>query len=177
MFFASQEHLCCLCVLLELHAHLPGMQRCAAGSKDAGHEGFVHFETAEWEGRWEMKPPASPCSHHFGLSSTRQGSEGSPEDPWRDQDPVLSRVMKCEPFPQLFLMWFCSGLAKSEGAASCLQSLPLCCRIAQLRVNHSLLSGCMDSDLFGFGIALGEDDFPDVVTEGFGDLHQCLCWG
>lgn len=60
----------------------------------------------------EIKPPAAPfhpwprlasASH---LSGTREGCavrcrDCSPADTWRDQDPVLSKVMKCEPFPSV----------------------------------------------------------------------------
>lgn len=63
-------------------------------------------------GEGENKGPADPfhpwlclaSSSH--LSSTREGSVVrccgcSPADTWRDQDPVLSKVMKCEPFPSV----------------------------------------------------------------------------
>lgn len=60
----------------------------------------------------KIKPPAAPfhpwprlasASH---LSGVREGCgvrcrDCSPADPWRDQDPVLSKVMKCEPFPSV----------------------------------------------------------------------------
>lgn len=104
---ASPEHLWCLCVLLEQRPHLPGMQvdRCAAESKDGvlgtRDSCILHQQVRE---KREIGPPASPCSHHFGLTPeqrARWGREGSPADPWRDQDPVLSRVMKCEPFPSV----------------------------------------------------------------------------
>lgn len=62
--------------------------------------------------RGKQKPPAAPfypwprsvsASH---LSGAREGcgvrrQDCSPADTWRDQDPVLSKVMKCEPFPSV----------------------------------------------------------------------------
>lgn len=66
--------------------------------------GFVHFAPAG-EGKVGNKAPCiqppAPSTLSSHLSGAGQGCEGSPADPWRDQDPVLSRVMKCEPFPSV----------------------------------------------------------------------------
>lgn len=61
--------------------------------------GDLYIFATAGEGNVGNKTPCIPLLPH--LSGAGRGSEGSPADPWRDQDPVLSRVMKCEPFPSV----------------------------------------------------------------------------
>ena len=101
-----------------LHPHLPEtwMEGCGPESrsrdaKGAGRKGSVILQQQVRE-KGKIKPPAAPfhpwpclalASH---LSGAGEGCgvrcrDCSPADTWRDQDPVLSKVMKCEPFPSV----------------------------------------------------------------------------